>query len=267
MGKLTAFKSIENSYPLGEDLSLLAKFRRRGVRMAGPVHSANNQFADSATDKPRWNGLSPLGVRWVAEMNRLGMLIDASHASGAASDQMLAQSKTSLILSYSGSGEKFDHPRILEDARIRRLAAAGGAICMTSVYPSPMQLGPERAALFAKFEEIGTLSPAEQADLTRRWRALDAAERLWAADFQTFMTALLHVIRVAGVDAVCLGADRDGGGGLAGVDDITALPKIMAGLEAAGYSDADIAKMWSGNVLRLPGQAEAATSGAAARQA
>ena len=98
--------------------------------MAGPVHSANNQFADSATDKPRWNGLSPLGVRWVAEMNRLGMVIDASHSSDAAFDRMLALSNTPMILSHSGSRTMFDHPRNLDDARIRRLAAAGGALVL-----------------------------------------------------------------------------------------------------------------------------------------
>ncbi len=250
-GKLLAFKSMENSYPLGEDLGLLAEFHRRGVRMAGPVHSANNQFADSATDKPRWNGLSPLGERWVGEMNRLGMVIDASHSSDAAFDRMLALSKTPMILSHSGSRTMFDHPRNLDDARIRRLAAAGGAICVTSVYLSPMRLGPERAAAFAKLEEIGSLSPAQQAELTAQWIALDTRERLWADDFERFMAAALHVIKVAGVDHTCFGADWDGGGGLAGLEDIAALPKVTARLKAAGYSDADLAKMWSGNVLRL----------------
>lgn len=257
-GKLVAFKSIENSYPLGEDVSLLAEFYRRGVRMAGPVHSSNNQFADSSTDEPRWNGLSPLGRRWVAEMNRLGMLIDASHASDAVFDQILALSKTPMILTHSNSRTMFDHPRNLDDGRIRKLAASGGAICMTSIYLSPIQLGPERAALFAKFEVIGTLTPAEQADLFARWRALDRTERIWAADFENYMTALLHVIEVAGVDHVCFGADWDGGGGIAGLDDITALPKVTARLKAAGYSNADLAKMWNGNVLRLLERARAA---------
>ena len=110
-GKLIVFKSIENSYPLGDDLALLGEFYRRGVRPAGPVHSSNNQFADSATDKPRWNGLSPLGVRWMTEVNRLGMVIDASHASDAAFDQMLSLSKTPLLLSHSGARAVFDHPR------------------------------------------------------------------------------------------------------------------------------------------------------------
>ena len=100
-GKLVAFKSMENSYPLGEDLSLLQEFYDKGVRLAGPVHSANNEFADSATDKPRWSGLSPLGKQWVAEMNRLGIVIDASHSSDATFDQILQLSKYPILLSHS----------------------------------------------------------------------------------------------------------------------------------------------------------------------
>ena len=256
-GKLIAFKSIENSYPLGEDLGLLGEFYRRGVRLAGPVHSSSNQFADSATDKPRWNGLSPLGVRWVAEMNRLGMVIDASHASDAAFDQMLALSKTPLLLSHSGSRTVFDHPRNIDDARIRKLAAAGGAICFTTIYLTDLNMTPERAEVFGKHDEISQMSLTEQADLTHRTRALDTREPMWSTDFEKFMAGLLHVIEVAGVDHVCFGADWDGGGGIAGLDDITGHPKITARLKAAGYSNADLAKMWSGNVLRILAAAEA----------
>ena len=255
-GKLIAFKSIENSYPLGEDLALLGEFYRRGVRLAGPVHGSNNQFADSATDKPRWNGLSPLGVRWVAEMNRLGMAIDASHASDAAFDQMLSLSKTPLLLTHSGARAVFDHPRNIDDARIRKLAAAGGAICFTSIYLADLNMTPERAEVFGKHDQIGLMSPAEQADLTARTRALDAKQPMWSANFETYMAGLLHVIKVAGADHVCFGADWDGGGGIAGLDDITGHPKITAALKAAGYSDADLAKMWSGNVLRILRAAE-----------
>ena len=255
-GKLIAFKSIENSYPLGEDLSLLGEFYRLGVRLAGPVHSSNNQFADSSTDTPRWNGLSPLGVRWVAEMNRLGMVIDASHASDAAFDQMLSLSKTPLLLSHSGSRAVFDHPRNIDDARIRKLAAAGGAICFTTIYLSDLNMTPERSELFGKHDQIGRMSPPAQVDLTLRTRALDARQPMWSADFGAYMAGLLHVIKVAGVDHVCFGADWDGGGGIAGLDDITGHPKITAALKAAGYSDADLAKMWSGNVLRILSAAE-----------
>ncbi len=249
--RLIAFKSIENSYPLGENLTLLDEFHRRGVRLAGPVHGANNQFADSATDKPRWNGLSPLGRQWVGAMNRLGMVIDASHASDLAFDQMLALSRSPLLLSHSGARSVFDHPRNLDDERLRALARQGGAICYSTIYLSPLNLAGERAALFDRFEKIGTLSPADQEDLARQWHALDRTAPLWNADFERYMAGLLYLLKLVGPDHVCFGADWDGGGGLPGLEDISAHPKITTRLKAAGYSDADIEKMWSGNVLRI----------------
>lgn len=250
-GKRFGYLSIENSYPLGEDISLLGEFYKRGVRMASPVHTGTNQFADSSTDKPIWNGLSPLGRKWVEEMNRLGMIVDASHASDAAFDQMLALSKTPVILSHSGSKTIWEHPRNLDDARIRKLAAAGGVICVTTVYLTTMNFTPERTALFARLEEIGSLSPREQERLVRETRALDAVLPIQKSDFETFMKGLLHIIKVAGVDHVGFGADWDGGGGLRGIEDIGGLPKVTERLRAEGYSEADIQKMWSGNVLRL----------------
>jgi membrane dipeptidase len=255
-GKRFGYISIENSYPLGEDLSLLAEFHRQGVRMAGPVHFRNNQFADSATDKPRWNGLSPLGRRWVAEMNRLGMVIDASHASDAVLDQLIETSRTPIILSHTGSKAVFDHPRNLDDARVRKLAASGGAICVNSAYLNAMRSTLERQALSKRLDAFDTLSPAEQAALVREVRALDQVSPVQDADFETFMRATLHLIEVAGVDHVCFGADWDGGGGVRGFEGIQDLPKVTARLRAAGYSAADIEKMWSGNVLRLLRTAE-----------
>lgn len=250
-GKRFGYLSIENSYPLGEDISLLGEFYKRGVRMASPVHTGTNQFADSSTDKPTWNGLSPLGKKWVEEMNRLGMIVDASHASDAAFDEMLALSRTPVILSHSGSKTIWEHPRNLDDARIRKLAAAGGVICVTTVYLTTMNFTPERTALFARLEEIGSLSPREQERLVRETRALDAVLPIQKSDFETFMKGLLHIIKVAGVDHVGFGADWDGGGGLRGIEDIGGLPKVTERLRAEGYSEADIQKMWSGNVLRL----------------
>lgn len=250
-GKRFGYISIENSYPIGEDLSLLGEFYKRGVRMASPVHFRNNQFGDSATDKPRWNGLSPLGRQWVAEMNRLGMVLDASHASDAVLDQMIALSKTPVILSHSGARSIFDHPRNLDDARIRKLAASGGAICANAAYLNTMRSTPERSALSDQAEDIGKLSPAEQKELVRKIRALDASSPVQDADFETYMRLVLHLIEVAGVDHVCFGADWDGGGGVKGFEDIDALPKVTVRLQQAGYSAADIEKLWSGNVLRL----------------
>lgn len=250
-GKLIAYKSMENSYPLGEDVALLAEFHQKGVRMAGPVHSRTNQFADSATGDARWNGLSPLGKRWVAEMNRLGIVIDASHASDATFDQLLALSEYPIILSHSSLRSANDHPRNLDEARLRALAAKGGAMCISTIFMSDMNMTPARGALFGQYERIGTLSPAQQAELNRKWRELDKTEPLWAADFEQYMAMVLRAIEVGGVDHICFGADWDGGGGLTGIEDISALPKVTERLKAAGYSDSDIEKMWSGNILRV----------------
>jgi len=258
-GKLVAFKSIENSYPLGDGaaaMTALAQFQRQGVRLVGIVHGKNNQFADSSTDKPAWNGLSPLGREWVREMNRLGMVIDASHASDATVDQLLALSATPLLLSHSSSRTSYDHARNIDDARIRRIAAGGGAICASTIYLSELKMGPRRAELFDRLEHIGKLAPSEQAALSREWLALDAVEPLWQTSFEQYIASLKHLIAVAGIDHVCMGADFDGGGGLRGLDNVAHLPRITQRLKADGMSDADLQKLWSGNLLRVLEAAE-----------
>lgn len=255
-GKQIVYQSIENSYPLGEDLSLLQTFYDMGVRMAGPVHSKNNQFADSTTDTPRWKGLSPLGRKWVQEANRLGMVIDGSHSSDAAFDQLLALSKTPIILSHSGPKALFDHPRNIDDERLRRLAKAGGVMQMNTLFLIGHDTSPERSAIEDRQEKWLELSEAERRQLVADKAALDAQRPYTAGDFELFMKSMLHAIKVMGVDHVGLGADWDGGGGMQGLKDVSFLPKITARLRREGFSDADIEKIWSGNVLRLLRQAE-----------
>lgn len=260
-GRRIAFQSMENSYPLGpSEADLLANLRRfydLGVRMAGPVHSKNNQFADSTTDKPRWNGLSPLGRQWVAEMNRLGMVVDASHSSDAALDQMIALSKTPVILSHSGPRAKFDHPRNVSDATMRRLAATGGVMMINSVFLVPFASTPRVDALVDAKGGLEYQSPPEQAETLRKIRALHAGpEPYTTATFEMFMASLLHALQVMGVDHVGLGADWDGGGGTIGMMDVAALPRVTERLLAAGYSERDLQKIWSGNLLRLLAAAE-----------
>jgi membrane dipeptidase len=255
-GKKVVFQSIENSYPIGTDLTLLATFRRLGVRMAGPVHFKVNQLADSATDKPRWHGFSPLGRKWVAEMNRLGMVIDGSHASDEVFDQMLALSKTPIILSHSGCKAVFDHPRNLDDARIARLAAAGGVIQINSVYLIKREKSPVMDAIGDRMEVIDQLPAEQQALLLADNKAAMAEDRRPRANFDRFMENILHALKVAGVDHVGIGADWDGGGGVIGMEDVADLPKVTAALKQAGYSDQDVEKIWSGNVLRVLRAAE-----------
>jgi membrane dipeptidase len=259
-GKAIAFQSIENSYPLGDDLSLLTAFHRLGVRMAGPVHSKNNQFADSTTDKPRWKGLSPLGRRWVAEMNRLGMIVDGSHSSDAAFDQMLALSKAPIVLSHSGPRAIFNHPRNIDDARMKRLADKGGVMFINSVFLVANDTSAERDAIEDRQKRWEVLSAAERRQLVADKAALDAQRPYTTADFELYMKSLLHSVRVMGVDHVGLGADWDGGGGVVGMEDVSHLPKITARLRRDGYADADIAKIMGGNLLRVMRAVEAAAA-------
>jgi membrane dipeptidase len=261
-GRRFAFQSIENSWPLGEDLSLLTTFHRLGVRMAGPVHSRTNQFADSATGEARWGGLSPLGRQWVAEMNRLGMIIDASHSSDAAFDQMLALSRVPIVLSHSGPRAMFEHRRNLDDGRMRRLAEAGGLMMLNSIFLVAHDSSDARDAIQERQKQWGSLDAGQRRQLQADLAALNAQRPYTTADFDLFMRSMLHAIRVMGADHVGLGADWDGGGGVIGMEDIAALPRISARLRREGLSEADIAKVMGGNLLRVMRQVQA---GAAAR--
>ncbi len=262
-GKKFAFISMENSWPLGEDLTLLETFYKEGLRMAGPVHFRNNQLADSSTDPKGklWNGYSQLGVRWVAEANRLGIVIDVSHASDDIVDQSLALSKAPIIASHSGPKAIYNHPRNLDDARIKKIADAGGAICINSIYLTDNTPSPERKAAYEKLgrgPDLKTASPAEVKAYADKRAVVDKAYPAPRGDFDLFMKSMLHVLNVAGPKGVCVGADWDGGGGMDGFEDITDLPKITAALKTAGYSDSDIEGIWSGNVLRIVAAAQAA---------
>ena len=255
-GKRIAYLSIENSYPLGTDVANARRWYDAGVRMLGLVHSRNNQFADSGTDTAVHGGLSPLGRRLVAEANRLGMVLDGSHASDAALEQMIQLSKTPVILSHSGPDALFEHGRNIPDALMRRLAASGGVMHMNTLYLEPLPSTPRADALT---EALEGKTPAEQAAIWAQVRKLYAEEPpRGRATFDQFMAALLHALRVMGPDHVGIGADWDGGGGVAGLMDVAAIPRITERLFAAGYSEADCAKIWGGNAIRLLQAAERA---------
>jgi membrane dipeptidase len=263
-GKRVVYLSIENAYPVEHDLTLLQTFYSLGVRLLGVVHFQNNDLGDSSTDPKgkEWGGLSPLGMRLVAEANRLGMVLDASHASDDVFDQMLAISKTPIILSHSGCRAIVDHPRNIDDDRLRRLAAAGGVIQMNMLgdYLVPTPNDPARKEALQKLGEHYGPPHALDRDARPRYlaerRAIDAAHPQPRATFDDYMKQVLHALEVVGPDHVGIGADWDGGGGVVGLEDVSGLPKITERLLAAGYSESDLAKIWSGNVLRVLRAAE-----------
>lgn len=260
-GKRVVYLSIENAYPLGEDVTLLKTFYDIGVRVSGFAHFAHNQFADSSTDpsgKPRFGGLSPLGKELLKEMNRLGIVPDASHSSDQVLDDLLALSTTPIILTHSGCKAIYGHPRNIDDDHLKALAAKGGVIQMNAygTYLRASKPNPQRQealkALFGQLREDAKLSPEKRAELLAKRQEID---RLYPdtdrPSFDDFMAHMLHALKVVGPDHVGIGADWDGGGGVVGMEDVVDLPKITAALLKAGYSEADIQKIWSGNVLRV----------------
>jgi membrane dipeptidase len=256
--KRFVFMSMENGSPVAGDLSLMQAFYRLGVRMIGPVHFRNSDLADSATDTPEWGGLSPAGRRFVAEANRLGMVIDASHASDASLDQMIALSEAPLILSHSGCKDVFDHPRNVDDARLRALAAKGGVIQINafSAYMVPTPRIPEReAALKDLGKSLGVsgqdMTDAQRKAFTEGRKSIDARWPVPRANIDDFMKHMLHALAVVGPDHVGVSGDFDGGGGIDGLNDVSDYPEITRRLLAAGYSPADINKIWGGNALRV----------------
>ena len=262
--KRVVFLSIENGYPVEADLTLLETFYKLGVRLAGLAHFSNNDLADSSTDPKgaEWHGLSDKGRAFVREANRLGIVLDASHASDQVLDQLLTLSKTPVLLSHSGVKAVFDHPRNIDDRRLRALAASGGVIQINfmSDYLIARPVLPEReqalSALWQGARKPG-LTLADREALVARKAEID---RRWPVPRATFADAfahLLYAVRVAGVDHVGIGADFDGGGGVTGFEDARDYPKITAQLLAEGFSREDIQKIWSGNVLRVLRAAEA----------
>ena len=263
-GRRVVYLSIENGYPLGQDPTLLRTFHELGVRMFGPVHFMNNDLGDSGTDPKgaEWGGLSPLGRELVVEANRLGIVLDASHASDAVFDQMLELSKAPIILSHSGCKTIYDHPRNIDDERLKRLAAAGGVISMNALpaYLVPVNASPERTAalgaIMKRFGSLASLTPEAAQELANSMAEIDQRFPVREVTFEDYMAHLLHALKVVGADHVGIGADWDGGGGVRGMDDVTAIPRITERLLAEGYSAADVEKIWGGNVIRLLRDAE-----------
>jgi len=265
-GKRIVFQSMENSYPLGTDISMLETFYTGGLRMVGPVHFSNNQFADSSTDKDVvFDGLSPLGEDLIREANRLGLILDGSHASDATVWDMLALSATPLILSHTGPGAVYDHPRNVPDDLLMAVAEAGGVIQINAYtgYLEELEQSPQRLARQADIEaellvEYGSLENVPALVARERRRELNEAFPPTRSTFEKFMEHMLYALALVGPDHVGMGADWDGGGGVEGMIDITYLPKVTEALLAAGYNEDDLAKIWGGNMMRLMRAVEAA---------
>lgn len=264
-GKRAIYLSLENAYSVGRDLATVEKFYRLGVRMIGLTHMLHNEFADSSTD-PRgaeWGGLSPLGRELVAECNRLGIVLDASHASDDALWDLLEVSRAPVMLSHSDCSAVCAHPRNIGDELLRALAAKGGTIQINAL---PISLvndpGNRRtqatAEMLLRFKDA-PLTPAVMAEIDREYDRACAAHPNPRVTFEDFLRHIEHAAEVAGIDAVGIGCDFDGGGGtFEGMNDVGDYPNITRALVARGWTEAQLAKLWGGNALRVMRACEAA---------
>ncbi|KRG67623.1 dipeptidase [Pseudoxanthomonas dokdonensis] len=258
-GKRVVFISMENASPLASDPSLLSAYHALGLRMLGITHVLNNDFGDSSTDKkgPEWNGLSPAGKALVAQANRLGIVLDGSHASDQVVEQLIALSKTPIVLSHTSAKDVFGHPRNIDDALLRKLAASGGVIHVNAYggYLIDIPANPEREqalqALADQYPDESQLSEADIAAILKARQRIDQQYPARQASFDDYMRHLLHILKVAGPEHVGIGADWDGGGGVLGLANVGDLPRITQALLDAGYSDAEIKGIWGGNLLRV----------------
>lgn len=262
-GKRFVFMSMENSSPVEADLSLMSAFRQLGVVMMGVTHFKNNDLGDSATDRPEWHGLSPKGRDFIAEANRLGIMLDASHASDEVLRQTIRLSRAPVICSHSGARAVFDHPRNLSDDDIRLLAAHGSVIQITA-FSDYMIANPPNAVRDGEMKPIierlvrdQSMDKADRRSLITRMREIDGRHGHRRASFDDFMNHLLHAIEVAGVDHVGISGDLDGGGGVDGLDSVADYPRITAALAQQGFTQQDIAKIWGGNALRVLDEVQA----------
>lgn len=259
-GRLTAFIGMENGYPLGRDLANIELFYAQGVRYITLCHSSDNDICDSSTDRraPEDRGLSEFGRRVVAECNRLGMIVDISHASDKSFFDVLAVTKAPIIASHSSARAVCDNPRNLTDDQLRALAGNGGVIqiCFLGAYVKAMPLVPEREKalkeLEAKYGNVRNIS-----DEALRREAMAAREAVNAKfpqarpDIRDLVDHIDHVRDVIGIDHVGIGTDFDGGGGIVGCDDVSEMIQVTEELIRRGYTDREIEKIWGGNFFRV----------------
>lgn len=258
-GRFSVFLGLENGSPIGNSFDRLKWFYDRGVRCVTMCHSSDNQICDSCASKvKRWRGLSPFGKELVAEMNRLGILIDVSHISDASFYDVLKYSDRPVVATHSCCRALCPHPRNMTDDMIRSLASAGGVI-QINFYPLFLDSGFAEVLSGSGLEEKGGYVEKEfindPSDPLKRaaWnRIQDEIQALPRPSFKLIADHIDHVVALAGIDHVGIGSDFDGIEVTPeGMEDISMMPKLFVELRRRGYSETDLEKIASGNFFRI----------------
>jgi microsomal dipeptidase-like Zn-dependent dipeptidase len=282
-GKFAIIPSILNGNLIGKDLAKLDQWQARGVQIFGFTHAGNNDLADSARpnllrgDKlNEHGGLSPLGREAVKRLNDLGIVIDVSQITGDAVAQILALSRAPVVASHSNARAIIDHPRNLDDNQLRAIAAKGGVVAINAysswVRPLPQEAVDKLNAIRRSYgipeekvvagiqpltdKSVPILSPEKFEEYSKLFHEITLGEQ-YRATLKDYVDQIDHVVKVAGIDHVGISSDFNHGGGVTGWNDVGESANVTAELLARGYTEADIAKLWGGNFLRVWAQAQA----------
>ena len=257
-GRIASLIGMEGGHSIDNSIAALRMFYRLGARYMTLTHSKNTDWADSATDDPRFGGLSPFGEEIVREMNWLGMLVDLSHVSPDTMTDAIRVSEAPVIFSHSSARALNDVPRNVPDDVLQLLQKNGGVVMVTFV---PGFLSP-RVAAWTKLQtaeqtRLAQLHPNDQAAVARgvdTWTRANPAPRALVSDAADHID---HIRQVAGIDHIGLGGDFDGITSVPeGLEDVSKYPSLTAELLRRGYKDDDIKKILGLNVLRVMRQVE-----------
>jgi membrane dipeptidase len=252
-GRIASLIGIEGGHQIGNSPAALRQFYALGARYMTLTHSKNNDWADSATDDPAHDGLTPFGKAIVREMNRLGMILDLSHVSPKTMKDALAATRAPVIFSHSSARALMDHPRNVPDDVLKLLPANGGVV-MVNFYPGFLSQAyrrrmAERDAEEARLKNVYSGQPERRKAALEAW---DSAHPPVDATLAEVADHIEHVVKLAGHDHVGIGSDFDGIDGTApkGLEGVETYPALLAELARRGWSDSDLAKLAGENVLR-----------------
>ncbi|HEY7170808.1 MAG TPA: dipeptidase [Vicinamibacterales bacterium] len=263
--RLAALMGMEGGHMIANDLGVLRQYAALGVRYLTLTHFTNTDWADSATDKPAHNGLTPFGKEVVRELNRLGMMVDVSHVADKTFYDVLAVTSAPVLASHSSCRALDGHVRNMTDDMLRALAMNGGVVqinysinYLSEEYRTAKKPADVQAELAAVTKTCADREPCQTFEQARVQRTAMQGGELPKVTWEKIVDHIDHAVKIAGVDHVGLGSDFDGATMPLGMEDASQLPKITDALLTKGYSEQDVEKILGGNLLRVMEAAERA---------